>query len=127
MAASKRWNEFSTLKVELSVDGAIWHAKQQPGLLVDKIFEIDTHTERLTITPFTTPDRRSVFVPNRLVLETLDGTVVESRDDPKAGYKGQTGGKRRGTSSAASPTSPARLCGPRSYLALPLHLSRVRE
>jgi len=86
----ERWNEFSTLKVELSVDGAIWHAKQQPGLLVDKIFEIDTHTERLTITPFTTPDRRSVFVPNRLVLETLDGTVVESRDDPKAGYKGQT-------------------------------------
>ena len=84
-----RWDEFKTLKAELSVDGAIWHVKQQPGLLADKIFEIETHTERLTITPFTAPDRRSVFVPGRLVLETLDGTVVESRDDPKAAYAGQ--------------------------------------
>ena len=52
----QRWNEFTTLKAELSVDGAIWHAKQQPGLLADKMFEIDTHKERLTITPFTAPE-----------------------------------------------------------------------
>jgi hypothetical protein len=86
----QRWNEFTTLKAELSVDGAIWHAKQQPGLLAEKVFEIDTHNERLTITPFTAPDRRSVFVPDRLVLETLDGTVIESRDDPEAAYAGHT-------------------------------------
>jgi hypothetical protein len=79
-----RWNEFKTLKAELSVDGAIWHVKQQAGLLADKVFEIGTHTERPTITPFTAADRRSVFVPDRLVLEMLDGTVIESRDDPKA-------------------------------------------
>lgn len=85
-----RWNEFKTLKAELSVGGAIWHVKQQPGLLTDKIFEIDTHAERLTITPFTASDRRSVFVPNRLMLETLDGTAIESRDDPEASFAGQT-------------------------------------
>jgi hypothetical protein len=85
-----RWNEFKRLKAELSVDGAIWHLKQQPGLLTDKLFEIDTHTERLTITPFTAPDRRSVFVPGRLVLEAFDGTTIESRDDPEASYAGQT-------------------------------------
>src|ERR1700690_2644910 len=85
-----RWDEFKTLKAELSVAGAIWHVKKQPGLLADKVFEIETHTERLTITPFTAPDRRSVFVPDRLVLETLDGTVIESRDDPEAAFAGQT-------------------------------------
>jgi hypothetical protein len=85
-----RWNEFKTLKAELSVGGAIWYVKQQPGLLTDKVFEIDTHLERLTITPFTASDRRSVFVPDRLVLEALDGTVIESRDDPEAAYAGQT-------------------------------------
>jgi hypothetical protein len=85
-----RWNDFTTLKAELSVDGAIWHIKQQPGLLADKIFEIETHTEHLTITPFTAPDRRSVFVPDRLVIETLDGTIIESRDDPAAAFAGQT-------------------------------------
>lgn len=85
-----RWNSFTKLRAELSVDGAIWHLKQQPGLLTDKVFEIDTHAERLTITPFTAPDRRSVFVPDRLTLETLDGTVIERRDDPEASYAGQT-------------------------------------
>jgi hypothetical protein len=84
------WNEFKSLKAELSVDGAIWHVKQQPGLLTHKIFELDTHAERLMITPFTAPDLRSVFVPDRLVLETLDGTVIESRDDPEASFAGQT-------------------------------------
>ncbi len=86
----QRWNEFTTLKAELSVDGAIWHLKQQAGLLTDKIFEIDTHNERLTITPFTAPDRRSVFLPDRLVIETLGGDAVESRDDPEAAFAGQT-------------------------------------
>jgi hypothetical protein len=86
----QRWNEFKTLKAELSVDGAIWHVKQQPGLLTGKNFEIDTRIERLTITPFTAPDRRSVFVPDRLVIETLDGRVIESRDDPESAFAGQT-------------------------------------
>lgn len=86
----QRWNDFNTLKAELSVGGAIWQLKQQPGLLVDKVFEIDTHSERLKITPFGAPDMRSVFVPNRLVLETLDGTVIESRDHPEMAFAGQT-------------------------------------
>jgi hypothetical protein len=47
-----RWNEFSTLRAELSIGGAIWEVKQQPGLLTNKIFEIRTHEERITITPF---------------------------------------------------------------------------
>jgi hypothetical protein len=86
----QRWDEFKTLKTELSVNGAIWRIKQQPGLLADKVFEIETHAERVTITPFTAPDRRSVFVPGRLALETLDGAVAESGDDPKAAFAGQT-------------------------------------
>src|SRR5471032_44673 len=83
-----RWNAFSRLKAELSIDGAIWHLKQQPGLLSDKIFEIDTHQQRLTITPFLAAGQRSVFVPGRVSIETLDGEVLESRDDPEAAYAG---------------------------------------
>ena len=84
-----RWNTFKTLRAELSVGGAIWQIKQQPGLLTDKVFEIETHRERLTITPFTASDRRSIFVPGRLALETLDGGAVEQRDNPQASFAGQ--------------------------------------
>ena len=43
----ERWNEFNTLRAELSIGGAIWEVKQQPGLLSDKTFEIQTKEERL--------------------------------------------------------------------------------
>jgi hypothetical protein len=85
----KRWNAFSKLRAEVSLDGAIWHLKQQPGLLTDKVCEIDTHAERLSITPFSAANRRSVFVPDRLTVEAFDGTVVESRNDPETAFAGQ--------------------------------------
>jgi hypothetical protein len=53
------------------------------------MFEIRTHEEHLSITPFTNPNLRTVFVPKRLVLETLSGTVVETREDPEAAFAGQ--------------------------------------
>jgi hypothetical protein len=85
-----RWNDFTSLDAQVSIDGAIWDLKQQPGLLHDKTFAISTHVERLTISPFTASDRRSVFVPDRLVLEDLDGVPKEQRDDPESMFAGQT-------------------------------------
>ncbi|GGC66727.1 hypothetical protein [Undibacterium terreum] len=85
-----RWNSFSTLKAEVSIDGAIWYLKQQTGLLTNKIIEIETRSEHVSITPFTAPDRRSTFVPSRLQLESLDGALIESRDDPASAFAGQT-------------------------------------
>ena len=54
----------------------------------DKVLEIDTHKQLLTITPFLAPGQRSVFVPGRMSLETLDGEVLDSRGDPEAAYAG---------------------------------------
>jgi hypothetical protein len=85
----RRWNAHSRLRAEVSVDGAIWHLKQQAGLLTDKIFEIDTHAERLTITPFGAANRRSMFVPDRLTIESLEGDIIETRDDPERCFAGQ--------------------------------------
>jgi hypothetical protein len=83
------WNAFSALELELSIGGAIWNFKQNPGLLKNVMYEMRTHEERLTITGFSAPDRRITFVPSRLVLETLDGNVIESRDNPRAAFIGQ--------------------------------------
>jgi hypothetical protein len=85
-----RWSAFTKLKAEVSIDGAIWYLKQQPGLLTNKVIELDTHIERLTITPFTAADRRLVFAPNRLVLEGADGKAIEARDRPVDAFAGQT-------------------------------------
>jgi hypothetical protein len=85
----KRWNAFTRLRAEVSIAGAIWDFKQQPGLLLDKVFEIRTQDEYLTITPFGGFGRRSVFVPGRLTVETLDGEPLETRDNPENAFIGQ--------------------------------------
>ena len=35
-----RWDTFSKLRAEVSIAGAIWQVKQQPGLLIDKVFDV---------------------------------------------------------------------------------------
>src|SRR5271168_2099268 len=84
------WNAFSDLELKLSIGGAIWDLKKNPGLLRDVTYNMKTHVEQLTITGFSAPDRRITFVPNRLTLETLDGKVIDSRDNPRASFAGQT-------------------------------------
>ncbi len=86
----RRWNEFTRLRAEVSIAGAIWAFKKQPGLLVDKTFEIRTHDEHLTITPFGSAGGRSVFVPGRLQIESTAGDVVEAHVDPEAPFALQT-------------------------------------
>ena len=83
-----RWNSFSKLAADLSISGAIWDIKQVPGMLKDKTFEIDTHQQCLSITPFPSVAQRTLFTPQRVWIERLDGTIVDSRGNPKAAYDG---------------------------------------
>jgi hypothetical protein len=86
------WNAFTDLELNLSIGGAIWDLKKNPRLLRDVTYNMKTHVEQLTITRFSAPDRRIRFVPSRLTLETLGGNVIESRDNPRAAFVGQTAG-----------------------------------
>jgi hypothetical protein len=85
----KRWNEFQTLRADLSIAGAIWEVKHCPGLLTDKTFELRTHYEELTITPYFKQGLRTVFVPDRQTLETLTGEIVEAREHPETAFANQ--------------------------------------
>jgi hypothetical protein len=40
------------------------------------------------VTEFPGQEKRSIFEPNRVVVEKLDGTVVEARDDPEKSFEG---------------------------------------
>jgi hypothetical protein len=84
-----RWNAFANLRAEVSIDGAIWHVKQQPGLLLDKVFEVRTHEQRLTVSPFPASGERSVFIPTCIAIESLDGKPIETRNDPETAFVGQ--------------------------------------
>lgn len=84
------WNRFTSIRAELSIDGAIWHAKQVRGILLDKVIEIDMRKQHLSITPFGGERNRLVYSPGNVVIEAPDGAILEARDHPENAYVGQT-------------------------------------
>jgi hypothetical protein len=84
----RRWNEIQTIKVAASITGAIWYLKGKPDFLKNVVLTAETRNERVTI-DFPGQDKRAIFEPNRVVIEKLDGALVEARDDPEKSFAGQ--------------------------------------
>jgi hypothetical protein len=83
-----RWNSLRGVAVELSVGGVLWELKGQAGLFATARYEADTHAQRATLGCFGASDRHVRFTPDRLVLETDAGVLIESRDSPRTAFVG---------------------------------------
>ena len=83
-----RWNKVSSVKIDLSIGGAVWYVKGQPDVLKDIIMVADTERERVT-TSIVGQDRTTIFEPDRVVVQRSDGTILEASDDPEASFEGQ--------------------------------------
>src|SRR5579872_1875477 len=84
----ERWSKVNSVRVAASIRGAIWFVKNKGDTLKNVVMTIDTQTERL-VTDFPDQDKRSIFEPNRIVMEKVDGTLIESRDHPEESFQGQ--------------------------------------
>ncbi|TDW18076.1 hypothetical protein [Kribbella kalugense] len=82
-----RWNRIRAISVDATITGAFWQLKGKADALKDVHFEVDTTRERLTM-DFVGQDRRSLFQPDRVVLEQPAGTVIDVRDDPERSFDG---------------------------------------
>lgn len=86
-----RWESFSKAQVHVSIGGAIWDYKQQPGLLRDVVWEADLKRQYVRCTPFDGADRHSTFTPDRVaILATGTDDVVASRTAPRRHFADQT-------------------------------------
>jgi hypothetical protein len=83
------WNHLESLKAHLSVTGVLWHAKGRPDVLKDIRIELPLHEQRLT-THFVGRNKRSVFTPHQVSVEDEQGHIIESRDDPRRAFEGQS-------------------------------------
>ena len=83
-----RWNKVKSIKIEASITGAIWYVKSKPDYLKNIVMTADAMTERV-VTEFPGQDKRSIFEPDRIVMEKIDGTLIETRDDPEKSFDGQ--------------------------------------
>ena len=84
-----RWNQLKRVKASLSITGAIWQVKGKPDILKDVSIEAELHKERLT-THLNGKGIRTVFDPNRVIVETEGDRLVDSREDPRSAFRGHT-------------------------------------
>lgn len=85
----ERWNRLKTVKASLSITGAIWQLKGKPDVLKDVNIEAELHRERLTI-HFNGQDKRAVFQPNQIEVQTESGHILDLRRNPRSTFKGHT-------------------------------------
>jgi hypothetical protein len=83
-----RWNKVKVIKVAASITGAIWYVKGKGDFLKNVVLTASTRKQHLTL-DFPGQNKRATFDPNRIVIETLDGTLIEARDNPEKSFKGQ--------------------------------------
>ena len=82
-----RWNRIKTIRVDAAISGAFWQIKGKADAMSDVRFEVDTTRQQLTM-DYVAQDRRSVFQPDRVVLQRPDGTVVDTRENPERSFDG---------------------------------------
>jgi hypothetical protein len=82
-----RWNKVKAIKVAASITGGIWWVKGKKDYLKNVVLTVETKKECLTV-DFPGQDKRSIFEPNCIVSEKLDGTLIEARDNPEKSFEG---------------------------------------
>lgn len=83
-----RWNRVKSIKVNASITGAIWYVKGRPDVLKDVVITAETKQERLTM-DFPGQNKRSIFEPDRVVIQNAQGEQIDARDDPRTSFAGQ--------------------------------------
>ena len=83
-----RWNDFNAIKVAASITGAIWFVKGKGDVLKNVVVTAETRNERVTL-DFPGQNKRAICQPDRVVIEKLDGTLIEARDNPEKSFEGQ--------------------------------------
>jgi hypothetical protein len=84
----KRWSQLTTVKASVSITGKLWQLKAQPEALKDLVVEAQLKRQQLT-THLIGTNRRSVFTPDRVSIESESGILDEGRDDPRSAFQGQ--------------------------------------
>jgi hypothetical protein len=90
----KRWKRFRTIEAEMSITGMLWIRKGWPDALKNVRVTADTQMQQLSYRPFTGEGLRSLYRPDEVAIENLEGVQVKSRKNPRAafeGHKAETG------------------------------------
>ena len=88
MAELNAGNRLNLSALPLPITGAIWFVKGKGDFLEDVVLTAATREERLTV-DFPGQDKRAIFTPANIRIETADGKLISMHEDPEHGFAGQ--------------------------------------
>jgi hypothetical protein len=83
-----RWQRLQRFTAHMAIDGDLLARKGRGGLLKNVVAEGHTGHQSVHISGFTAPDRYGLYRPDRVAVETSDGTVLAERSDPRSAFAG---------------------------------------
>jgi len=82
------WKKYHKVEATIVTGGALFPLK---GILQDSTprrMSVWLHEERSSVLPYGAPDQRTMFTPERIAIEKLDGAVVAERQAPRDSFAG---------------------------------------
>jgi hypothetical protein len=83
-----RWNQYEKVDAMIVSGGGLFAFK---GVLQDsnpRCMTVWLREERSSVSPYGAPDQRTMFTPDRIAIEKLDGTLVAERHAPRDSFAG---------------------------------------
>src|SRR5262245_46203169 len=83
----ERWNRYSKVEATIVSAGGLFPLKgiQDPN---PRRMTVRLQEERSSVRPYGAPDQRTMFTPDRIAIEKLDGTPVAERCAPRDSFAG---------------------------------------
>ena len=82
------WNRFKKVEATIVSGGGFFRLKGVPQDRTPRRMTVWLHEERSSVFPFGAPDQRTMFTPERIAIEKLDGTTIAQRPVPKDSFSG---------------------------------------
>jgi hypothetical protein len=83
-----RWDRLASVEATVVTGGDLWAIKGQPQDPLPRRMSVALHHEWASVRPFGADDQKTDFIPARIAIEKLDGTVVSERANPRKSFDG---------------------------------------
>jgi hypothetical protein len=81
-----RWNRHEKVEATIVSGGGFFRLKGVPQDPTPRRMTVWLHEERSSVFPYGTPDQRTMFTPDKIAIEKLDGTVIAERQAPRDSF-----------------------------------------
>jgi hypothetical protein len=83
-----RWNGYEKVDAMIVSGGGFFPLKGAPQDSNPRRMTVWLHEERSSVSPYEAPNQRTIFTPDRIAIEKLDGRLVAERLAPRDSFAG---------------------------------------